>query len=250
MKSRAVKNVIYTVAGAALFVAAWCVVSAVYGKETIFPSPAVALERLAQELASAYFWRGFALTLLRSVMGFLCACVLALLCAFAGKAFSPLRSVLAPVVGILRSLPTMSVILFLVIWTSGFLTPVIISGLVIFPVLYSGIDAALCSIPRELEETSRLYAKSSVYKFFRIYLPMSAPPFLKVAGGAASLSLKLTVAAEVLASQTADGIGFMMQQTRIVFDIGKLMALTVAVVVAALALEFAVYLVRKLFEYD
>lgn len=249
MKSRAVKNVIYTVAGAALFVAAWCVVSAVYGKETIFPSPAVALERLAQELASAYFWRGFALTLLRSVMGFLCACVLALLCAFAGKAFSPLRNVLAPVVGILRSLPTMSVILFLVIWTSGFLTPVIISGLVIFPVLYSGIDAALCSIPRELEETSRLYAKSSVYKFFRIYLPMSAPPFLKVAGGAASLSLKLTVAAEVLA-QTADSIGFMMQQTRIVFDIGKLMALTVAVVVAALALEFAVYLVRRLFEYD
>ena len=78
---------------------------------------------------------------------------------------------------------------------------------------------------------------------------MSAPPFLKVAGGAASLSLKLTVAAEVLA-QTADSIGFMMQQTRIVFDIGKLMALTVAVVVAALALEFAVYLVRKLFEYD
>lgn len=249
MKSRAVKNVIYTVAGAALFVAAWCVASAVYGKETIFPSPAVALERLAQELASAYFWRGFALTLLRSVMGFLCACVLALLCAFAGKAFSPLRNVLAPVVGILRSLPTMSVILFLVIWTSGFLTPVIISGLVIFPVLYSGIDAALCSVPRELEETARLYAKSSVYKFFRIYLPMSAPPFLKVAGGAASLSLKLTVAAEVLA-QTADSIGFMMQQTRIVFDIGKLMALTVAVVVAALALEFAVYLVRRLFEYD
>jgi NitT/TauT family transport system permease protein len=249
MKSRAVKNVIYTVAGAALFVAVWCVASAVYGKETIFPSPAVALERLAQELASAYFWRGFALTLLRSVMGFLCACVLALLCAFAGKAFSPLRNVLAPVVGILRSLPTMSVILFLVIWTSGFLTPVIISGLVIFPVLYSGIDAALCSVPRELEETARLYAKSSVYKFFRIYLPMSAPPFLKVAGGAASLSLKLTVAAEVLA-QTADSIGFMMQQTRIVFDIGKLMALTVAVVVAALALEFAVYLVRRLFEYD
>ena len=135
------------------------------------------------------------------------------------------------------------------IWTSGFLTPVIISGLVIFPVLYSGIDAALCSVPRELEETARLYAKSSVYKFFRIYLPMSAPPCLKVAGGAASLSLKLTVAAEVLA-QTADSIGFMMQQTRIVFDIGKLMALTVAVVVAALALEFAVYLVRRLFEYD
>ena len=146
MKSRAVKNVIYTVAGAALFVAVWCVASAVYGKETIFPSPAVALERLAQELASAYFWRG---------QGF-----------FAAKERARARSGHTPFASHHERY------FFLVIWTSGFLTPVIISGLVIFPVLYSGIDAALCSVPRELEETARLYAKSSVYKFFRIYLPI------------------------------------------------------------------------------
>ena len=41
-----------------------------------------------------------------------------------------------------------------------------------------------------------------------------------------------------------------MQQTRIYFQVGRLMALTVAVVIAALALEFIVYLVRRAVEYD
>ena len=69
-----------------------------------------------------------------------------------------------------------------------------------------------------------------------------------MAGGAASLSLKLTVAAEVLA-QTRDSLGLIMQQTRVYFQIGRLLAVTVVVVAAALFLEFSVYLIRKAVEY-
>lgn len=247
MKAKA-KSILYTFLGAALFVAVWWIASAIADKEIIFPTPAQAIKELCSELKSSLFWRSFGFSLLRSLIGFMIACAAALLCAYLGKAFEPVKKVLAPVIGIVRSLPTMSVILLLVLWTNSEVTPVVVAGLVIFPVLYSGIEAALSCVPRELEETARLYAAKRSYRFFKIYMPMSAPAFLQVAGGAASLTLKLTVAAEVLA-QTRNSLGLIMQQTRIYFQTGRLMAITVAVVVASLVIEWVVYLLRKRVEY-
>lgn len=243
------RKILYTVCGAALFVTVWWIAAIVYDKELIFPTPTDALREMGDILGESWFWRSFFLSLLRSFIGFACACALALICAFAGKAVPAVKSMLAPIIGILRSLPTMSVILLFVLWAGGELTPVLVAGLVIFPVLYSGIDAALSSVPRELEETARLYSGSAAYRFFKLYLPMSAPAFLHVAGGAASLTLKLTVAAEVLA-QTRDSLGLIMQQTRIYFQIGRLMAITVIVVLASLIIEFAVFLLRKAVDYN
>ena len=240
---------VYTVIGAALFVVIWWIAAAAYNKELVFPSPMGALRQLVTELSSTYFWRAFGLSVLRSIIGFLCACFLSLLCAYLGALLPPVRKILSPVIGILRALPTMSVILLLVLWTRSEVTPVLVSGLVIFPTLYSAIDAGLSSVPRDLLETATLYAGNRSYTFFAAELPMAAPAYLRVAGGAASLTLKLTVAAEVLA-QTRNSIGLLMNNTRISFDIGRLMALTVAVVVAALVLEFAVYMIRRAVDYD
>lgn len=244
-----IKKIAYTVLGAVLFVAAWWIAAAVTDKALIFPTPAEALRELTVELKSALFWRSFGGSLLRALLGFAGACVLALVCAYAGKVCPPIKSILAPVVGILRSVPTMSVILLLVLWTSGDITALVVAGLVIFPVLYSGMDAALCSVPRELEDVARLYGGSKTLRFAKVYLPLGAPVFLRVAGGAASLTLKLTVAAEVLA-QTRNSLGLLMQQTRLFFQIGRLMALTVVVVVAALLIEGCVYLLRRFADYE
>lgn len=152
------KRILYTLFGVGLIVAVWWIAAAVYGKEVLLPTPAGALRELSAELRSSLFWRSFFFSLLRSLAGFAAACLLAVLCAFAGKAFPAVRHVLSPVIGVLRSLPTMSVILLLVLWADSRVTPVIVAGLVIFPVLYSGLDAALSAIGRELEETARLYA--------------------------------------------------------------------------------------------
>ncbi len=246
---RQITKTLYTFLGAVLFVAIWWIAAAVYNKPIVFPTPAETVGELATELCSKLFWRSFAYSILRSLIGFSIACFAAVLCAYAGKICAPVKRILVPLIGVVRSMPTMSIILLLVIWTNSEITPVVVAGLVIFPVLYSGIDAALSAIPRELEETARLYGGSKTYGFLKVYLPMSAPAFMRVAGGAASLTLKLTVAAEVLA-QTRDSLGLIMQQTRIYFQTGRLMTITVVVIVASLIIEAVAYTVRRVFEYD
>lgn len=248
MKNQA-KQIIYTLIGVVAVVAVWWIAAAVYGKPVLLPTPIEALKELWSELSSSLFWRSFLGSVLRSLIGFTAACLLAVICAYGVKAFKPLRYVLSPVIGVLRSVPTMSVILLLVLWVDRQINPVIVTGLVIFPVLYSGLDAALSTVGNELEETARMYAPSVSYRFTKVYLPLSAPAFLRVAGGAAALSLKLTVAAEVLA-QTRESLGMLMQQTRLYFQIGRLMALTVAVVVASLVIEGVFYFIRRAFDYE
>jgi len=72
-----------------------------------------------------------------------------------------------------------------------------------------------------------------------------SPAASRSAAGALSLTVKLMVAAEVLAN-TAGSLGAMMQTARIYFETAELMALTVATVLVSLLLEGVVYALLKL----
>ena len=240
-----VTDILYTVLGAALIVAVWFCCAAASGDRILFPTPADTLRAVFVCLRAAWFWRAFCKSVLRALIAFFVSLVAAGGLAFLGKVCAPVRRVLAPIVGTVRSVPTMSVILILVLLLGGETTPVVVAGLVVFPVLYSGLWAAVASIPKELDETALLYAPSRSYRFFKVTLPLLMPSFSLTASGALGLTLKLTVAAEVLA-QTRRSVGLLMQQSRLTFDMGRLMALTIAVIGASLAFEGIVWLVRKL----
>lgn len=248
MKKR-VSDILYTVAGAALIAATWFICAAAVGDRLLFPTPAETVRALKACLKAGWFWRAFFKSALRALVAFFVSLAAAGLCAFSGKVFCPVRKILAPIVGTVRSVPTMSVILILVILLGGEVTPVVVAGLVVFPVLYSGLWAAMAAIPRELDETALLYAPSKPYRFFRVTLPLLMPSFSLCLAGALGLTLKLTVAAEVL-SQTRQSIGLLMQQSRISFDTGRLMALTIAVIAASLFFESVVWLVRRIAWWD
>ena len=244
MKKR-LANIFYTVLGAALILAVWVIAAAAAGDRLLFPTPADTVRALFACLRARWFWRAFFKSFARALVAFAVSLVAAGLLAFLGKVSPPVRRVLAPVVGTVRSVPTMSVILILALLLGGDYTPVAVAGLVVFPVLYSGLLSAAEAIPQELDETARLYAPGRSYRFFKVTLPLLMPSFSLAAGGALGLTLKLTVAAEVL-SQTRQSVGLLMQLSRLTFDMGRLMALTLAVIVASLFLEGVVWLLRKL----
>ena len=241
------RALLWVALGVCIFIGAWWALAAAADNSIIFPSPWECFGDLWQTLCSGQFWRSFWGSFLRSTIGFAVSVVAAVLFGYLGKVCKPIKLVLAPVVGILRSLPTMSVILLFVLWLGGELTPLMVSGLVIFPTLYGGLDASLCSIPPELEETAKLYAGKRWYTVTRVYAPLSAKPFVKIMGGGASLSLKLTVAAEVLA-QTRNSLGLIMQETKIYFEMGRLVAVTAITVVASLIIELVFYIIYRIIE--
>ena len=124
--------------------------------------------------------------------------------------------------------------------------PVVVAFLSLFPMLYTGILAALSGVDKHLIEVSRVQGTPLFRRVSAIYLPLSSPYILREASGALSFSVKLVVSAEVLA-YTAQSLGGMMQDARI-YNLPQLFALVAMSFLAGLIVELAVSLLATVAE--
>lgn len=238
------EELLFPIAAVAAVLAVWCIAAAVTGNKLILPTPKQAAVELIRYFTLAEFYLSLAATVARSLVAFALAALMSALTASVAQICRPLKLFLRTLVGILRSIPTISIILLLIIWTNSTLTPILVALVVVYPTLFASITAALEGIDPALEETAKIYAVSLPKKLIKIYAPLVAPNFLENAASAISLNLKLVIAAEVL-SQTVGSIGLMMQLSQMYFETGRLLALTVAVVAVAAILEGLVRLIKR-----
>jgi NitT/TauT family transport system permease protein len=154
---------------------------------------------------------------------------------------------LSPIVSMLRSLPTLAVLLVLLVWAGAAKAPVIVAFMSLFPMLYAGMSAALSQVDEELLEMSRVYRVPMKEQALSLFLPSMAPYVLREAGAAFSFALKLVVSAEVLAN-TYKSLGGMMQEARLYLEMPTLIALVILTFLVGLALESLGVLVANFVE--
>ncbi len=236
MKGLIWKNLWQTAAAILFLWLVWLIAYFAKGNELLVPSFTAVLRRLGVLVTSGSFWRGFALTLLRSGWAFLLSFLLALPLALLAYALPTAERLLAPVLSAVRSLPVLAVLLILLSFFSAGTVPVAVGFLSLFPMLYTGILAALSGVDQELVDTARAYGANPFKKAVKVYLPLSAPAILRECGAALSFSLKVVVSAEVLAS-TAKSLGGMMQEARVYGETTGLFALVIVTFLTGLLLE-------------
>ena len=237
---------VYPVAFCAVVIAVWAIAAKAGDNEFVLPSPLSALGKTGELLTQKALYVAFGNTLLRTLEAWAISLVLATALATAGKFFPPLGRFLSPLVSVVRALPTMSVVLLLVIWTSAKTAPIVVAILVVMPTTYAAIKSAIDSVDPLLLETCRVYGVPKSRVFARVYFPCVIRAVALPVSSSLSLTLKLMVAAEVLAS-TARSLGGMMQMSKLYYETASLMALTVMTIVVAIVLETALYRVIKLF---
>lgn len=241
-----IESVIYPLAFCAAVIAVWAIAAKVGDNEFILPSPLSTLKKTGELLADKAVYVAFGGTLLRTFAAWAISVAIAAALAVAGKFFPPIGRLLSPLVSVVRALPTMSVVLLLVIWTSASAAPVIVAILVVMPTTYAAIKAAIDSVDPALIEMCRAYGVPRAKVFTQIYLPCVIRAAALPISSSLSLTLKLMVAAEVLAS-TARSLGGLMNVSKLYYETAALMALTVLTIVVALLLETALYRIIKLF---
>ena len=139
---------------------------------------------------------------------------------------------------VLRVIPTLAVTLMLLLWSTPHQAPVIVVFLMLFPISYAQLSAALRGIDAQLAEMAQVYGVSLRDRIFRIYIPQMLPALFAQAGANLSLALKVAVSAEVLA-YTYVSIGGMMQTANSFLEIARMFALTISIIVLGGLLEFA-----------
>ena len=188
-------------------IAAWVVAYYSVRNDYVVPSFPDALREVWAQLGSAEFWTAFGNTLGRSLAAWLLAFALAVAFAALSAASGPFRRFFAPFISVMRTVPTMAITLMLLIWTKPAVAPVIVAFMMIFPLTYAQLIAAYEGIDPQISEMAAIYKVSLRDRLFRVLIPMMLPDVLSQAGANFSLTLKVMISAEVLASTIRAGGG-------------------------------------------
>lgn len=237
------KNLLFSALAVLFLWLAWVIAYFIVRNEYILPSFWGTISAAARLFTQAAFWRAFGNTLLRTLWAFALSLLLGVGLAVPACVFRGVRAFFAPIISVLRTVPTLAIILVLLIWTNPRVAPVVVAVLVLMPAFYAAALAAFDEVDKGYGDLARVFGVSRKRRVFKMYLPLAAPPVLGQAGGILSMGLKITVSAEVLSS-TYRSLGGMMQEAKIFVDMPTLLALTVLTVALGFLLEGACALVN------
>ena len=240
-------NVVYPVLSLVLVLAVWWIVSAVKDKPLVFPTPDKVVVDFFNLFGGANFWKAVGMTVARTVICFLISFASAFLMAVLGGLCNPIHRVMSPIISILRSAPTLAIILIIMLWLDGQRAPVVIGFLIAFPLLYQAVYTAITGVDRDLVEMAKLYKVKPFDVVLGLYAPEIAPQVFDVSRSTISLTLKVVIAAEVM-TYARGSIGLEMQKANMSFDVSVLLAWTVLAVLLSFVFEGIVAGLKKLWE--
>lgn len=241
----AIVSLIYPLFSLALIFALWAITAAYYDSDLLIPSIGTTFEKLGELLAQKQTYVDVACTLLRALRGFVLSFAIALALSVPAAFFKPFAKILAPIVAVMRSTPTMSVILLCLLWTNTQVAPVFVTVLIIFPLLYTAFYTAITGVDKKLTDMARVYRVPFMTRLLKLYVPSMLPTVFSAVRSTLSLTVKLTIAAEVLA-QTRNSIGVDMQLANLYLETPVLIAWTLIAIVLGAVLELIVYALGKL----
>ncbi len=240
MKRAFLKNFALSAAAILVMILAWTVACFAVRNDYVLPSFVQTCKEVGRLLVEAQFWTAFGGTLLRTAVAFAVSLLLGVLLALIAGLWTWVRSFLSPIVSVLRTVPTMAVILMLLLWTTPRIAPVIVSLLVLLPAVYAATLSAVDEVTETYGDLARAFRIGTFRRLFRMVLPLIAPAILGQAGSIFSMGLKITISGEVLAS-TFQSLGGMMQEAKMFVQMPRLLALTLVAVLLGFLLEGLCY---------
>ncbi|MBD5632737.1 MAG: ABC transporter permease subunit [Clostridia bacterium] len=238
-------NIIYSAISIILMWVVWIIAYYCVKNDYVIPSFQDTFAALFKCFTEGAFWVAASFSLLRTLEAFLISFVIAVALAVFSALSKAFEAILKPVIALLRTLPTLAVILILLVWTNASVAPVIVTVLVLLPLIYARINAQLNGIDRGLTEMADVYKIKAKDRIFKIYLPLVSPNILSQTGADISLGLKVIISAEVL-SNTYKSLGGLMQNSRAFLEMPRLAALTLVAVAMGLIIDLAVSQLARL----
>lgn len=176
----------------------WKILSVFVGKEVIVPSPESTFHKMVQIIMGKDFFVIVLSTIIRTLVSFFLSLVLALILGLLSFISKRVSFVVDPIVSIIRSTPTMAIIILALIWLGGEKSPIFIGFIVVFPILYSNVVEGFNNIDVNLIEMAKIYDVSKKEIVTNIYIPSIRNYLLAGINAALGLNFKVMISAEVM----------------------------------------------------
>lgn len=237
-------NYIYPLVSLLIIVVIWAICASVVNYEFIFPSIKTTLTKFIELFKDKEFYLRVFNTLLRSFISFAMSFILAFsfaICASISKKFKDVFSVF---VILARAVPTMSFILIALMWLTTYQVPILVATVVTFPIMYTSFLGSIDGVDKKLIEMANVYKIKKTKQIKMLYLPEMADSIFTTTKTTLSFSIKLVIAAEVLA-QTKTSMGVAMNNARLYLEMGELFAWTIIAIILGAIFEGLVLLIQK-----
>ena len=229
-------NLIMPIVSVAIIFLVWTIASLRIGSEYILPSIKQTAIEFFKLFKSGEFYISLGYTAIRSIIAFVFSFALAFVLVVLSKKVKYAKGLIKPLVGIMRALPTIAIVLLLLFWTTSNIAPIVVTTIVVAPTLYTHIESAFFTLDKNIAEAGRVDGADEKAVFCKIELPQILPSIYTGIGSGISLNFKLMVAAEVI-SQTAKSIGFILNTSKVYFEVAKMLALVCVVVILCIIIE-------------
>ena len=222
----------------------WGIGAKSINNETIIPSIGSTYEALIEIINNKNFINIIGFTLLRSFLSFLISILTALVLGLLAYEFRIIHNLFKPILSILKSVPTMAIVILALIWLDSEKAPVLIGFIVIFPILYDSIVSALISMDIKILNMAKLFKVKKITIIKNIYIPCIFGGIYKVIASVLGLNFKVVIAGEVL-GQPKYSIGSSLQMEKLYLNTSGVFAWIIIVVVLTIIFETLIKLIYK-----
>ena len=191
------------------------------------------------------FYKAFAFTFMRSMFGLIFALIVAIIFGLFSGLNRKFEEYFEPIYTVLKSIPNVSYILIVLIWTNSAFATCAISFMVMFPMAYANVYNGMKNIDKEYLDVLRLYSPNKIYSIFHVYLPLIQSYIFASISNGIGLTFKVGIMAEILGS-VSPGLGRQFQLCRINVDMVGVFAWTIWLIVFLIGFESILKYIQKI----
>ena len=224
------------IAIAAVWLAIWEIIYLLVGRELIVPSPLHVFERIISLAGTGTFWMNIASSILRIVIGYLCALIIGTVIGILTALSKLLDAFLSPAARIIRATPVASFIILMFVFITKNHIPAFTAFLIVFPIVWANVHQGIAECDKKLLEMAKVFRLRKRTILTRIYIPSVMPYFMAAAETGMGMAWKAGIAAEILTSPVF-GIGTALYNSKIYLETTDLFAWTAVIVIISVILE-------------
>ena len=240
VRQKKFRSVILKIAKTALPILFWILVwqglAMLVNHEYFFPDVFVTFKTLFNLIVTKTFWSSALLTLCRVISGLLIGTFLGVILAIASNESMWLRSLLSPVISVIKATPVATFIILLWIMMSGNALSILIAVLMVMPIIWQNLLDSFASIDKDLLEVASVFQFSYVKRLKLIILPSLLKFLVPALVTATGLAWKSEIAAEIIA-YTKNSIGQQINDAKYYLETPLVFAWTIVIITFSICLE-------------
>jgi NitT/TauT family transport system permease protein len=231
-------------AAAALFIAAWHLLSLSY-PPFILPGPAAVAERFVDRTADGTLPMHIATTAGEALPGLLFGTIAALLLGYPAAHSRWADKLISPLVVATQGVPLIAVAPLIFIWFgSGYGAKVLVCTIIVFFPIVVNVTSGLRSVPAQLSDLFTMLGASRLDAFLKLELPAALPFIFAGLRTGSALSMIGALTGEFLSSSR--GLGFLINQATGLYDTALVLAAILSTVATSLSIHACIRALERI----